>query len=134
MKQLINYIRENSETLTRHSGKDGAVDVGFFEVVAKKGADAQTLKDLVAQNRTGAFNSVDPFDGYEHGYMELGGWIGDQRLALTFMGLSAALGITDVLSPKTMLGNDLPSDLEDMLLGEGLLTICKRGENDTPAP
>jgi hypothetical protein len=51
----------------------------FFEVSARNGADAETFKALLRENKRGAFCDVDVLDGEEHSYIELGGWIGDKE-------------------------------------------------------
>ena len=73
--------------------------------------------------KDGEFCSVDVFDGQEHGYMELGGWIGDQGLAMMLMGLGAVLGLWRLTTPK-MLG--LPNDLVMLMAGAGMITIQSR--------
>ena len=70
-----------------HQPKGHTADMVFFEVSANPGADAETLKQLVSENKEGSFGDVDVLDGNEHSYLELGGWIGDQGLALMLMGL-----------------------------------------------
>lgn len=41
----------------------------------------------------GEFNQCNPLDGKEHSYIELGGWIGDQGLALRMMALGFHLKV-----------------------------------------
>lgn len=69
------------------------VDMTYFKISAKPGADAATLKALVQENKRGEFADVDLFDGKPHDFIETGAWIGDQGMALMLMGLGVALGI-----------------------------------------
>jgi hypothetical protein len=96
------------------------VDMVFFKVAAKDNPDADKLRELIAANRHGEFCDLDLFDGKEHGYMEIGGWIGDQGAAIQLMGLGVVLGLWRLLSPK-MLG--LPDDLALQMAGSGYLSI-----------
>jgi hypothetical protein len=96
-------------------------DVVFFQVSAKD-ADANTLKELVKAHH-GDYCQVDLFDGQEHGYMELGAWIGDQGLAMQLMGLGAILGLWNLLTPKSMLGKFVNDDLAMKMAGMGMVTI-----------
>jgi hypothetical protein len=100
-------------------------DVVFFEVSAREGANADALRALIAASRHGDFADVDPLDGAEHGYMELGGWLGDQGLALMFMGLCSVLGVCQLLTPKSVLGSLIDDDMAMQLAGSGMVTIRK---------
>ena len=106
-------------------------DLMFFKVAAKPEANAETLKQLAA-NYAGEFGPCNIFDGQEHSYIEVGGWIGDQSLALMFMGLGHLLGLFDLLTPRTMLpAGTLPEELMMQMAGSGLLTVkAKKGNND----
>jgi hypothetical protein len=65
----------------------------------------------------------DPLDGEEHNYLELGGWIGDQGLALQYMGLGVLLGVFKLLSPRTMLGDLITEEMGREMVGTGMLSI-----------
>lgn len=103
--------------------KGHTADMMFFEVSAKNGADPEKLRELVKGNHGGVFGSVDMFDGQEHSYLEVGGWIGDQGLALMLMGLGTVLGLWKLLTPKTLLGNTLPKELQMQMAGQGYVSI-----------
>jgi len=134
MTDLATFIMNNTE---RGECKCGAcIDVGdkpdpqghtvdmvFFKAAKKNGATADEFKRLTAEHK-GCFGDVDPFDGKEHNYMELGGWIGDQGLAMQYMALGVLLGEFNLLSPA-MLGMEGPEALQ--LAGMGLLSIQKKG-------
>jgi hypothetical protein len=130
MDILANYVISHTE---RGECKCGAcIDVGnkpdpqrhtvdmvFFKVARVNGADADEFKRLTTEHH-GHYGEVDPFDGKEHNYMELGGWIGDQGLAMQYMALGVLLGKFKLLSPA-MLGMEGPAALQ--LAGMGLLSI-----------
>ena len=99
MNKLSKYLKENAKQVVR---AEADADVIFFGVNATPEADADTLTDLIKQHQ-GEFNSVDLFDGIEHSYIEIGGWIGDQKAALTLIGLGSALGLWKLMTPLTML-------------------------------
>jgi hypothetical protein len=64
---------------------------------------------------------VNPFDGGEHNYLEIGAWIGDQGLGLQFMALGVLLGVFELLTPITVLG--VTGEVAMMLAGSGLVMI-----------
>lgn len=70
-------VKEGPEVDPAHSA-----DLMFFKVHAAPGADKVELEKLVRDNVKGEFGDVNIFDGAEHSYIELGGWIGDQGLAM----------------------------------------------------
>jgi hypothetical protein len=134
ISELAEYVRSHAVRGTCNCGKcadhpgvdsqpEGhTADLVFFQV-ANDGGIADDLKSLVLAAQEGEFCNVDVFDGQEHGYMELGGWIGDQGLAMMLMGLGAVLGLWTLLTPK-MLG--LPQDMALQMAGMGMLSIQSR--------
>lgn len=72
-------------------------DLGFFKVKANDGANAEELTRLIKANKTGEFCDIDVLDGLPHDYIELGGWIGSQELALMLIGLGTVLGLWDLM-------------------------------------
>jgi hypothetical protein len=95
-------------------------DLVFFKVAKNGEPDLAEFKRLSAEER-GAFGDCDPFDGKEHNFMEIGGWIGDQGTALQYMGLGTLLGAFELLTPKIVLGLD--GDQAMQLAGMDMLTI-----------
>jgi len=84
-----------------------SVSVAFFDVhLACDGGvmnpSADELRRLVSEFK-GEFRSLDPLDGEDHNYIDLGGWLGSQELALRFIGLSHLLGIAKALTPDSLL-------------------------------
>jgi hypothetical protein len=99
-----------------------AADVVFFRVVATDGPDLDTFVNMTRVHH-GVFSQCDPFDGQEHGYIPLGGWLGSQDIALRYMGLGALLGVFHLLTPYTVLGKDTPKELAMMAAQGGLVTV-----------
>ncbi len=97
-------------------------DMGFFKVKTRGEPSADALRQLISEHK-GSFGEVDPFDGKEHNYLELGGWLGDQGIALMFMGLGHLLGLWKLLTPMSMLGLKADDDAAQELLGMGMLSI-----------
>ena len=87
------------------------VDLIFFKValVNAAGDEPASAEELVrlTDAHLGDWGDCKPFDGEEHNYMKLGGWIGDQGLAMQFMALASILGLTQLLTPYTIFGRDL---------------------------
>jgi hypothetical protein len=92
----------------------------FFKVALKDNPNLEEFKRLTAEAKHGDFADVDPFDGKEHNYMELGAWVGDQGLAMLYMALGVRLGAFKLLSPA-LLGATGPQTL--MFAQMGLLAI-----------
>lgn len=119
MKNLFDYLHEHA---FRSEPKDGDADMIFFGVRKGPDASADDLKAVIAQHK-GEFCEVDLFDGKEHGYMEIGGWAGDQGAALALMGLGAALGMWQLLTPKTVLGDSVSEKEALHMAGLGMVSI-----------
>lgn len=133
MQELRDFVQTHAERGTCRCGKcldttgvdqqpaDHTIDMVFFEVAVKGEPDPAEMLRLVKESRNGEFCEMDPFDGEEHSYIEVGGWIGDQGLALMFMGLGKLLGLWSVMTPKMLPG--LPDDMVQMMAGSGMITI-----------
>ncbi len=130
IQELIDYVQSHSVRGTcrcgqcvDHSGVDiqpngHTADLVFFQV-ASNGGDPEKLKALVNAVEDATF-PVNLFDGQEHGYIEIGGWIGDQGLAMMLMGLGSVLGLWRLITPK-MLG--LPDAMAMQMAGMGMVVI-----------
>lgn len=97
-------------------------DLVLFKVAAQGEPDAQEFVRLTSEHQ-GEFCEVNPFDGKEHGYIELGGWIGDQGLALQYMGLGVLLGVFKLLTPDTVLPGVLDDEMRMQLARSGYVTV-----------
>jgi len=127
MTNLCKFVMDHAERGTCRCGKccdhpgedtqpdDHTVDMVFFNVSAKNNPDADQLRELINES------DFDPWDGKEHSYIEVGGWIGDQGVALMLMGLGALLGLWKLMTPKMISG--LPDDLVQLMAGQGMITI-----------
>jgi hypothetical protein len=136
MKELIDYILAHT---VRGECKCGqCADVGnkpdpnghtanlvFFKVATRDNPERQRFEELTRAHENGEFSNVNPFDGKEHNYIELGAWIGDQGLAMQYMGLGVLLGSFNLLSPQTVL--HIPDDdpVVMQMAGMGLLAVQK---------
>ncbi len=128
--KLIEYVNRHTDRGECQCGKcfdrgthpdptGHVADMVFFPVAAVNSPKPAQLANLIRQHK-GEFNDCDPLDGNEHGFLELGGWLGDQGLALKFMGLGSLLGLFTLLTPKTM---GVPEDMAMMMAEQGLVTI-----------
>lgn len=115
-------------------------DMIFFKVAKRGDPDEDTFRKLTA-DFPGEYAPCDPFDGREHNYMELGGWIGDQGLSMQYMGLGFLLGVFELLTPRTMLpAVDLPEanqvafdQIVMKMAGHGLVAIQAKREKQKAA-
>ena len=113
---------ETAEKLFRLLLKEGSlIHVGGGLHFHKEAMER--LRKLVQDNVKGAHCDVNIFDGEEHSYLELGGWIGDQGFALMLMGLGTLLGLWKLLTPRTMLPAGMPEDLIMEMAGSGMVAI-----------
>jgi hypothetical protein len=130
---VAKYVSEHTERGTcrcgkcaDHPGEDKqptghTADLVFFQVCTKNEPDAAGFRLLIEGAVNGEFCDLDPWDGKEHGYIEVGGWIGDQVLALQFIGLGSLLGLWGLVTPKMLPG--LPNDLVMRMAVMGMVTI-----------
>lgn len=139
MMTLTEYVRASTERGACQCGRcidapanpqetqpmGHTADLIFFKVALKNGTDAETLRTLIQQQQ-GEFCEVNPLDGKEHNYLELGGWVGDQDTALQLMGLGSLLGLWDLLTPKTMLPG-VPDEMANQMAGMGMVAIQAKG-------
>ena len=99
-----------------------AQDIMFLGVDIVGEPDPELLKSLL-QEHAGEFAEVSILDGEEHGYIELGGWLGSQELALRLMALGSALGLWQLLTPRTVLGEYVDEETVRMLADKGMITV-----------
>lgn len=133
IRELDTFVRNHTTTVARDADAEGIIDVGFFGVVPQiEDGETESLKEkfmrLVAESHAGAFSTLNPFDGKDHGYIEVGGWIGDQEMAMRFMALAEHFGEVTVLTPKKVLGDKIDAAMEDQLMGQGLIAISPKKE------
>ncbi len=128
MHQLTTFIQAHTSVHgTREAGQElpaTTVDVGFFEVHLQGHPKGAQLRELLqAHASQGEFTQVDVFDGKEHGYVELGAWLGSQELALRLMGLGTLLELWQLLTPRKILGAAATDELVKELAGAGYITV-----------
>lgn len=123
MNALQEFIERH--TVVDESQDKAAADVVFFRVKACNNPDLRQLQSLLrAHASQGVHAEVDVFDGQEHGYIELGAWLGSQGLALRLMGLGQQLGLWQLLTPRNMLDPKAPEDLVQEMAGAGYVTVA----------
>jgi hypothetical protein len=139
MDELREYVLHHTVRLPMDAAPDvrrqfrEVVDVEFFLVGVGSDADASCLQDLVQASENGFAHDMNPFDGNLHSYLEVGGWIGDQGLALHFMGLAHALKLAEIPSlGGEIAGVELPSQVKSEMLRAGAL--CIQTENPERGP
>ena len=110
-------------------GTEGSTTVGFFSVVKKSDAeiDAPGLTALIKAATKGYYGD-EPVDRLLQGpnYIELGGWIGDQGVALCLMGLGAILGLWDIITPMKL---GIEGKQADDMMGMGFIMIAPGAES-----
>lgn len=106
---------------------EGALDVGFFKLTATtpEGEVLVTQDEFhealnaALEQRSGDFIELDRerlLGGPS--YIELGQWLGDQGIAIGFIGLGALLGFWDVASPQAL---GITGEQAAQMLGMGFL-------------
>lgn len=140
MDELVEYIRNHAERGTCRCGQcldfpgvdiqptGHTADVVFFKVSARNNhetgfpVDPEKLRHLISTAKSGEYCELDPWDGKEHSYIEVGCWLGDQGLALTLIGLGNVLGLWSIMTPKIMWPNASDSAIKQMA-GMGCISI-----------
>ena len=99
------------------------VSVHFYQVAAVGEPTRQELLDLIADNEKGEWTTI-ALSRAEEGpsYIEWGGWIGDQGLALRLLGLGELVGLWQVITPERM---NVPLELRGDMAGAGY--VCNAG-------
>jgi len=101
------------------------VDLTFFKV----GADGGTRDEMLALVKA---EFPDWLDGKEHGYMEIGGAMGDQGLALMTIGLGHVLKVWEAFCPETMMPF-MPAEVKMQMAGRGMVTLKFSNASDKGA-
>lgn len=141
MTKLIDFIKKNVERGPCMCGQcvdapqnpekyqpmsSHTADVQFFKVALRdQSVDKKQLRDELRDilgNHVGEFNDVNLLDGKEHSFIEIGGYVGDQGIALTLMGLGELIGLWGLMTPNKMLPS-LPDDFKMQMAGQGMITI-----------
>lgn len=98
------------------------VDCHFIWVGGVEGNDPEHLRDLfekALEHKQGEFGEID----YERArggpsYIEWGGWLGSQDIALQMLGLGELLGWWEVIIPERL---GFPADVADIMAGRGMV-------------
>lgn len=118
MQTLVQTVIDN----TIQSDGEGSVDVGFFSVVRPLNShlSKNDLREQILAAALGEFVTMTAEDWLRgpH-YIHLGGWIGDQGLALRLIGLGALVGLWSVSLPSSL---GITDEAETQkLLGQGFV-------------
>lgn len=139
---ITEYVVQHTERTACRCGKcidappepEKTVDIGsilvhtvnmyFFDVSAKNEPTAEEFKNLTNAHQSD-FVDVNPLDGKEHNYMEIGAWIGDQGVAMQYMALGELLGLWKIMTPAAILDINNPEQkmLADQMAGMGMVSI-----------
>ena len=90
------------------------VDMVFFKVAKKEGANSDVFKKLVEDEFPHWLN------GEEHNYINMGAEVGDQGMAIMAIALGHLLGVWKALTPALM---GIPDDLAKQMAGMGMLSM-----------
>lgn len=120
MDPLAEYVVKHVEQ-TNEPAADGLIDLMFFRCRIQGEPDKATFLELTKAHK-GHHNEVNPVDGVEHGYIELGGWLGDQGLAMCYMALGSHLGCFKLMTPNSVMPF-LDEATRNMLAGQGMITV-----------
>lgn len=123
MNDLVEYTISHSDMIEqKQNQEENVADMIFFSVKLKNNADANKLEHLIKEIKRGVHCDVNIMDGSEHGYIEIGGWIGDQRLALMLMGIGSLLGLWKLLTPRTLIPQ-IDDEIAKKMAGCGYVSI-----------
>lgn len=117
---LIDYI--NNQTVIVQESTDKSADLVFFKVEIKEDTSAETLSNLID---TYTELNYDLFleSNKKYNYITLGAWLGDQGLALKFIGMCSLLKLGNLLTPYTVFSDLMTKDGASQLAGQGLVSI-----------
>lgn len=111
---------------------ENSVDVGFFHVglLSEGLVSSEEFQEAVRAALThaeGAFTRMD-FKRMLEGpsYIELGGWIGDQGVALALIGLGKTFGLWDAMTPKRI---GITGEIAQQMLGMGFVSPIPSNES-----
>jgi len=138
MTELCQYVREHVERGECKCGRCSDVgnkpdpashtaDLIFFQTALRGQPTRDQFERLTREHRSEFGDGCDPLDGLEHSYLELGSWIGDQGMALEYMGLGHLLGVFDLLTPRTMFPG-VEDEVALELAGRGYLMVKARAQ------
>jgi hypothetical protein len=131
LRVLLKFVDDHAEAV-KPNNTEGAIDVFFFGVLLKGNPDPVEFLKLIRAAKQGAFCELDPADGREHSYLDVGGWIGDQGQALRFMGLGAHLKLWRLMTPNSLPG--LPDELKSLMAGQGMVSIVPMPKSQAELP
>lgn len=127
MTRLVDYVLKNATRGDCTCGKccdapecncqpnPDTVDLIFFKVARLDGDKDEFLELVKAEHPQW-------LDGLEHGFMEVGGDVGDQGVALMTIGLGHLLGAWKCLSPDTMMPF-LDKETKMQMAGQGMIAL-----------
>ena len=119
-QNLIDYI--NNQTVIVQESTDKTADLVFFKIEIKEDTSAETLSNLI-DTHTELNYDLSLESNTEYSYISLGAWLGDQGLALKFIGMCSLLKLGDLLTLYTIFGDAVPKEMVSQLAGQGLVSI-----------
>ena len=120
---LCQYTLGHTDVGTEVDVLGTVVDMVFFKVAIIGAIDAGTLRDLVVlAHLSDPSYDMDLFDGEEHSYLEIGGFLGSQELALRMMALGTLLNLWNLLTPATMIAG-VGQETALKMAGAGYISI-----------
>lgn len=100
----------------KHQPTGHTADLMFFKVSPKGDPSAGVFYTLVQEE------FPHWLDGKEHSYLQIGGDVGDQGIALMIMGLGSLLGVWKLLTPNSVMPF-LDEATKMQMAGSGYITI-----------
>lgn len=114
-----------SHALRVNADTPDATNMGFFGIMLGPDSDltALKLKNAIVRAEQGVDANMDlqDFCAEDISYTRIGIWLGDQGLALAFMGLGAELGLWDIVLPQTV--GIVDEALVQRMMGMGFIMI-----------
>lgn len=130
MSAITDFIEKHAEQIEKP--ETGSINMEFFHVRIINKPDVKTFVTLTNQHR-GEFGASNPLDGTEQNYIKLGGWVGDQGLAMLYMAIGIHLQLFKLLSPTSMMPQ-LPEETRKAMAGQGMVAVQATAMGKALAP
>ncbi len=142
MSRLVDFVKANAvrgacmcgkcmdapPNPEKHQPIGHTADLVFLKVALRDASsDKAKLKSElleILKIHEGEFIEMNLLDGEEHNFMQVGGYVGDQGLALMLMGLGEILGIWDIFTPSSLMPF-LDDTTKKEFAGMGMVSIKK---------
>ena len=115
---LGKYARHHSYIIPKDDCSIESVDLTLIKIAVRNSPSKDDFEKMVIEQYPHWLNNE------EYSYLQIGGELGDQHLALLVIGLGHLLGLWQALSPD-IVTPDLSQEIKYQMAGMGLVTLKK---------